>query len=131
MEKKRKLPVLTIVTAGSPEFQRYLIADSQNRLWTGHGFAERGLIYGDFNDAAIDTQRILRSQFDGIEPQVFVAPLVIEVFSDNPIPVAFIARHLSRSARLHLDVPQHGHGPNGSLVLPVIDWSRIEERPNA
>lgn len=128
MPNKRRLPILSITSTGTPEFPRFQIIDDRGRYWTGNDFRSSGVVYAAYNAAAIETQEILKRHFDGVEPVRYVVPLFVEVFSDLPVSVALIARHLSRSARLYLDTPQHGHGPEGSLVLPFIDWGQIREQ---
>jgi hypothetical protein len=76
----------------------------------------------------LDTQQILRNYFAGIQPAVYVAPVVIEVFAHEPIHQAQVALHLSEAARLYMNNPEHGHGPDGSLVLPCIDWGQMERQ---
>ena len=127
MEKKRKLPVLSIVTAGTPQFQRYVIADDRDRLWTGTSFGPSGVLYPTHNAAAIDIQEILKGHFTGVEPVRFMAPVIIEVYSHEALPVAVVAKHLSQASRLYLNTPEHGNGPGSSLILPWIEWHRIQE----
>lgn len=127
MEKKPKLPILSIVSTGTPQFRRFQIADDKDRLWTGTAFGPTGVLYAKHNDAAIDIQTILKGHFKGIEPVRFTAPVLIEVYSHEPLPVADVARHLSRASRLYLNTPEHGNGPGSSLVLPWIEWHRIRE----
>lgn len=127
MGNERKLPVLSIVTAGTPQFRRFQISDDKDRLWTGQDFGETGVLYGRHNDAAIDIQTILKGHFTGVEPVRYVAPVIIEVFNHEPLPVSDVARHLSRASRLYLNTPEYGNGPGSSLILPWIEWHRIKE----
>jgi hypothetical protein len=131
VNKKRKLPILSILQAGNPGFDRWAIADERNRLWTGEGFGFDGQrLYASYNAAAWDIQQILRAQCQGIEPVYYVAPLVIEVFADPPVHEAKVSLHLSNSVRLYMNTPEHGHGPEGSLILSRIDWSQMEQTSN-
>ena len=128
MAEKQKLPTLYVVQIGNDEFERYLIEDQEERVWTGKQFdSEGGVLFARHNDAAVESQNILKSHFKG-EPQRYVVPLYIEVYSHaGPVPVAEIAEYLSRASRLFLDTTEHGNGPGDSLVLPWIDWSRIKQ----
>jgi hypothetical protein len=127
MEKKRKLPILSIVRAGPAQFERFQIADDKNRLWTGQEFGTSGVLFAHHNQAAIEIQSILKGQFEGLEPDRYMVPLFVEVFSDEPVPVALVAQYLSRASKLYLNTPQYGNGPGSSLVLPWIEWHRIKE----
>ncbi len=127
MEKKQQLPILSIVPTGTPQFRRFKIADDKDRLWTGTAFGTTGVLYAKHNDAAIDIQNILKGHFTGVEPDRYVVPLFVEVYSHEPVPVAFVAKHLSVASRLYLNTPEHGNGPGSSLILPRIEWHRIKE----
>jgi hypothetical protein len=121
------LPILYVVQIGEPEFQRFVIEDEQDRVWTGERFdSGGGALFAKHNDAATEAQNILKANFKGVEPQRFVVPLYVEVLNHaGPVPVAKIAQYLSHGARLYLDTTENGNGPGDSLVLPRIEWSRI------
>lgn len=129
------LPILYVVQIGESEFQRFVIEDEQDRVWTGERFESGGgALFAKHNDAATEAQNILKANFKGVEPQRFVVPLYVEVLNHaGPVPVAEIAHYLSSGARLYLDTTEHGNGPGDSLVLPRIEWHRmrpIKESPN-
>ena len=130
------LPILYVVQIGESEFQRFVIEDEQDRVWTGERFDFQGaVLFARHNDAAIESQNILKQTFSGVKPQRFVVPLYVEVLNHaGPVPVADIAEYLSRGSRLYLNTTENGNGPGDSLVLPWIEWSRIKqikEFPNA
>ena len=127
MAEKQKLPILYVVQVGSEEFQRYLIEDQADRVWTGERFDSQGAaLFARHNDAAVESQNILKANFKGVESQRFVVPLYVEVLNHaGPVPVAQIAQYLSHGARLYLDTTENGNGPGDSLVLPRIEWNRI------
>ena len=131
MARKRELPTLRVVQIGSDEFERYLIEDQEERVWTGEQFDSQGAaLFARHNDAAVESQNILRSHFKG-EPMRYVVPLFVEVYSHGgPVPVAEIAKYLSRGSRLYIDTTEHGNGPSDSLVLPRIEWHRMKESPH-
>ena len=127
MKKKRKLPILSILAAGNPDFDRWTIADERTRLWTGVDFDYRNYrLYATYNAAASATQEILRSHFTGVKPVFFKAPLFVEVLADVPVHEAMVSLHLCQALRLYLNTHEHGHGPDGSLILPWIDWTEIK-----
>lgn len=126
---KKRLPVLYVVQVGNEEFERYLIEDQEERVWTGEQFDSQGAeLFARHNDAAVESQNILKRTFNGMEPQRYVVPLYVEVLNHaGPVPVADIAEYLSRGSRLYLDTREHGNGPGDSLVLPRIEWHRIKK----
>ena len=124
----QRLPILRVVQVGNDDFYRYQIADEQEQLWNGQQFQpERGILYADHNVACTDVQSILKKNFEEVKAVKYVVPLTIEVFSNEPVPVNDVAMYLSRASRLFLNTTDHGNGPNGSLVLPQIEWSRIRQ----
>ena len=127
MGNERQLPVLYVVESGSPDFQRWMVSDDRDRFWGGEDFSQTGVLYARHNDAAVDAQSILRGYFGGIQPVRYVVPLFVESLSHRPVPVAEVAQFLSRASRLYLNTSEHGNGPGDSLVLPRIEWHRIEE----
>ena len=73
------LPILYVVQIGEPEFQRFVIEDEQDRVWTGEGFDSQGAaLFARHNDAALESQNILKRSFDGVKPQRFVVPLYVD-----------------------------------------------------
>lgn len=133
---KKRLPILSVIQTGNPEFERFVIKDQKQRMWNGELLGQettRPLLYAAHEAAACDIHNILKSNFQGVEPVRYVVPLVVEVFSHEAVHVAEVAQHLSRSSRLFLNSTEYGNGPRNSLVLPVIEWHRIEpmkEIPN-
>lgn len=126
MKDHEKLPSLTVVQVGCPNFERYQIGDEHGRLWTGNGFGASGQLYANHHHAALDAHQILKSHYQDVEPQRFVVPLYVEAFSREPIDWVDVARYLSRASRLYLNTTEWGHGPGQSLVLPWIEWSEIK-----
>jgi hypothetical protein len=125
----KKLPILQVIEANSP-YERYVIQDQRHRVWTGERFSSvhGPTLYARHNDAATDAQNILKKKFNGVETVKYVVPLFVEVHSHGPVIVDQVAKYLSDASRLFVDTTKHGNGPGDStLVLPWIDWSRIEQ----
>ena len=129
MAKKRELPPLFVVQIGESHYERFVIADDQDRVWTGEHFDSQGAaLFARHNDAATEAQTILKANFKGVEPQRFVVPLYVEVLNHaGPVPMNEIAQYLSHGARLYLNTTENGNGPGDSLVLPRIEWHRIKK----
>ena len=90
-------------------------------------FARIPALYARHNDAASDLVNILKSHFDGVSPVKYVVPLIVEVYSDDPVSSVEVVDFLSDHSRLYLNTTIHGHGPRKSLVVPTIHWDQIEE----
>lgn len=122
----KKLPILTVLRLAN-QFDRYVIEDERHRSWNGQRFGNQNpALYANHNEACLDSQNILRSNFKGIEPVKYVVPVFVEVYSHEPVSELDVARYLSASSILQIDTSIHGNGPQNSLVLPLIDWRRIE-----
>ena len=123
-----RLPVLYVVQIGAKGYERFIIEDENERTWTGKQFdSQGGVLFARHNDAASEAQNILKRNFEGVEPQRFVVPLYVEVYSQaEPVRLAKVGQYLSEASRLYLNTTEHGNGPSDSLALPWIDWSRIE-----
>lgn len=129
MEQQRQLPILTVVQT-SDQFERFFIRDEKDRVWTGDKFqpgTQRPTLYADDFDVCSTVHKILKGYFPGVEPVRYVVPMVVEVYSHEPVPESEIAQYLSRTATLQMNLPKHGNGPGSSLVLPRIDWHRMEQ----
>jgi hypothetical protein len=123
---KRNLPFLSVVSAGTQRFQRWQITDERRRLWTGERFADsKGLLFASHNLAAIEAEAILRSCIGEVASTSYEAPTVIEVLGNDPVPQTVVANYLSKFTRMILNRSEHGYGPEGSVVLSHIDWSRM------
>lgn len=124
-----RLPTLYVVQTSESHFERFVIEDDQDRVWTGERFdSQGGALFARHNDAAVEAQNILKRSFDGVEPQRFVVPLYVEVLNHaGPVPMNEIAQYLSHGVRLYLNTTENGNGPGDSLVLTRIEWHRIKK----
>lgn len=120
-----KLPILTVVEVN--DLPRFVIQDEAGRVWTGEKFDSRnGTLFARHNEAATTAQDILKQTFNGGQTFKYCVPLFVEVHSHGPVNVTKIAQYLSAASKLFLNTTEFGNGPENTLVLPRIEWSRIE-----
>lgn len=127
----RRLPVLSVDSVGTPVFPRFVIHDHRRRHWTGekHGFARSNLspmLFAERNMASQEAHAILKHHFKGVEPQRYIVPVFVEVYSHDPVEPGEVASYLLNATSFNINVQKCGNGPNNSLVLPTIDWTRME-----
>lgn len=123
--------VLSIIATGPPDHPRFLIADPQQRLWTGEGWTEEeaeGRLFVSVNDAARAIQEILLVEHGDKPLRRFTAPVHVDLYSDSDLSIDEISDWLVKVSRLVMDTETHGNGPvEGSLGLTWIDWSQLRE----
>lgn len=120
MDKHRDLFVDIV---GPHEFPRFVIR-SDDRIWDGQDFVEHSdqpQYFATNEDAYQEIHRIFRAMY-GKPIQVMVAPVVVEVFADQEVRRGELIDYLARNSELFVDMR---NGPQGSLILPVIDWGRL------
>ena len=124
-------PTPLIYETGSLEHQRFLISDPDDRFWTGTDWSDKksdARLFASSNDAAEAVQQILRAQHRDQPVRRYVAPVVVDLYSDRELPLEEIAKWLSKVSRLIIDPEQHGNGPvEVSLGLARIEWGELRE----
>jgi hypothetical protein len=130
------LPILYVVQIGEPDFQRFVIEDEQDRVWTGERFdSDGGALFAKHNDAATEAQNILRANFKGVEPERFVVPLYVEVLNHaGPVPVAEIGWPVNTATPIERETGLAE--PDYTDFVPPSDWryqcpvcgSRVEKQ---
>jgi hypothetical protein len=128
VDREQQLPILAVVQTNAP-FQRFFIEDEKEQVWTGSQFEKAGLpaLFASPFGVRSAYHDILKGYFPGVTPVRYVVPLVVEVYSHQPLHISEVAKYLAKTASLQMDIPQNGNGPGDSLVLARIDWHRIEE----
>ncbi len=123
--------ILSVHSAGTPQFPRYFISDQFKRVWTGEGWSEDerdGLLYGVPNDACVEVQRLLMLDYVDKPVRRFRAPVYVDLFSDKELTKEQVARWLVKVSKLLIDSPEHGNGPvEGTLGLVRIEWGEMRE----
>jgi hypothetical protein len=127
--------VLSIIATGTADHPRFLVADPQNRFWTGKGWSEEeadGRLYVSVNDAGRAIQQILLVQHGDKPVRRFVAPVHLDLHSETELSLDQITDWLVKVARLSIDAKKNGNGPvEGTLGLTWIDWSQLREIKSA
>ena len=121
-------PVLSLIPKGCPDHPRFLIADQRQRIWTGNGWSEDendGLLFASEKDAGQVAFEILSEATKNKPCFKFVAPVEIEVRSDEPPDMMALMIWLMKAARLFVDYRQPGL-PDATTFLS-IDWTRLKE----
>jgi hypothetical protein len=122
--------ILSVHTAGTPQFPRYFISDQYKRVWTGESWSDDegdGLLYGESNAACVEVQRLLLLDYMDKPVRRFRAPVYLDLFTDKELTKEQIARWLVKVSRLLIDSPQHGVGPlSGTLGLVRIEWGELK-----
>lgn len=133
MNTPEKQPiVLSMISQGTPEYPRFYIADQYLRYWTGDGWTKQkddknALMYADSNKALVDMNRLLVLQHENKVVKRYKAPIYIEVFSDQEIPLRDLKMWLFKATKLLIDSPKNGNGPvAGSLGTCRIEYSEME-----
>jgi hypothetical protein len=131
--KESRPMILSVVAAGTPEHQRWLISDQFLRYFTGSGWTEQGVVsgavlYTSSNDAIDQLHTILIAQYHSLPKRRFVAPVYLDLYSPQQVSVRDIQQWLVKTTKLLVDSPKHGNGPvAGSFGAIRIEFGEIKE----
>ena len=126
----KKKPALFAVGYTESEWLRFAIQNESGQFWTGKGFTKdqrKALAYVDENVIARDMRRILKRRCRGLIRYRFVAPVMIDVYSEGPIDQEEMAWFLSQNVFVSMDGLGTGEGPSDSVVLPLVDWGKLRK----
>jgi hypothetical protein len=124
--------VLSIHSAGTPEFPRFIISDQFLRYWTGEEWSKQSdqssaLIYSDSNDAIDEMHKLMTMQYEKLPVHRYRAPLYIDLYSDSEVSVRDLRHWLVKTTKLLVDSPRYGNGPvSGSLGICRIEFGEME-----
>lgn len=122
--------ILSLISTGTSQHPRFLIADPQYKFWTGDRWTDveaEGRLYVSVNDAGRAIQTILLAEHDHKPLRRFVAPVYLDLYAETDLNLDQIGDWLIKVARLSIDAETHGNGPSGSLGLTWIDWTQLRE----
>lgn len=121
--------VLTVIPKGSPQHPRFVIADQFSMVWTGDAWSPdetEGLLFADEDEVASAVRELLLGAYDDTPVVRFVAPLVVELRSHEPVDIESVRSWLMRAARLYTNT-DFGNGPDDSLALLSINWFDLKK----
>lgn len=117
-------------SVGQSSVERWIIVDHHTeRVWNGTELADdrkSALLYANHNKATLDMQGIYRKSVGDRPPQRYRIPIVLEVYAERPLQPWQIIQHMARCTRLYTQTS----GPEGSVILPVIEWGEIKRMKN-
>ena len=131
--KESRPMILSVVAAGTPEHQRWLISDQFLRYFTGKGWTEQGVVsgaalYTSSNDAIDQLHCILIAEYHTLPKRRFTAPVYLDLYSPQHVSVRDIQQWLVKTTKLLVDSPKHGNGPvAGSFGAIRIEFGEIKE----
>lgn len=123
-----------VIDVCGPEYaKRYFLKDCAGRFWSDMlqdwttNFNEAGL-YADGGEVCERMHDLMLSLVPG-EVRTFVAPVVIEVKSQEPVEVEALQDWLDKAVQVFMDA-KHGVGPENCMVMLQINWSNIKGASN-
>ena len=121
--------VLSLIPKGQPEHPRYLVANQHRQFWTGDEWSpdeNHALLFANESEVAWACTEILIEHAQNKPIFRFVAPVEIEIRSDEPPDFADVQLWLMRAARLYVDYQQQSGLTDGTAILS-IDWVELKE----
>ena len=123
--------ILSIIATGTSNHPRFVVADPNQRFWTGESWTDEeaeGRLFVCVNNAGRAIQEILLAEHGHQPVRRFTAPVSIDLYADTDLSLDEITDWLAKVARLTIDAEAHGNGPaEGALGLCNIDWSKLRE----
>ncbi len=71
-------------------------------------------------------RRILTRRCNGLVRYLYVAPVMSNVYADGPIDQDEMAWFSSQNCFVSMNRLGTGEGPGESIVLPLVDWSKMK-----
>lgn len=120
--------VLSLIPKGQPEHPRFLISNQHRQFWTGDEWShneQSATLFANETEVAWACTEILTEHVKEKPAFRFVAPVEIEIRSDDPPDLRSVQLWLMRAARLYVDYKQGGLS-DGTAILS-IDWTKLEQ----
>jgi len=122
---------LDVITFGPDDDRRYYIVDEDHTYWnekdqTWTKNPKEAGVFADEAEVGSKMHQLMVTQVPGIV-QRFVAPIIVEVKTTEPITVEALAKWLEKAVRV-LPAGDHGNGPTeNSMILLRMDWPQLED----
>ena len=133
-EPKRTQPVfLSLHNKGNTEFSRFVISDQYLRYWTGTDWSiqndeDAALVYANAHAALEDMDQLLMMSYGKKPKSKYVAPLYIDLYSDQKVSKKQLRSWLVKVTKLIMDTTKHGNGPlQGSYGSCRIEFGEMQE----
>jgi hypothetical protein len=135
-KRDKPTPILSVLSAGTPEHPRFVIADQYLRYfalekgWSEQRDLSAATLFATCEEALQMIHTLLVVSHSDQPRKVYTAPVTIELFSLEQVSERDLQQWLMRVAKLILDTPKHGNGPvAGSYGSVRIDFSQLKEVP--
>ena len=122
---------LDVITCGPKHARRYYIVDGNHNYWndtdqTWTRNPQEAELFADKAEVADKMHNLMVTQVPGLL-QRFVAPVVVEVKTAEPITAEMLAQWLDEAVQIWLDI-NHGTGPtDNSIVMLRLDWPQLAD----
>lgn len=107
-----------------PEWPRWIIKDSNERFFTGStwsGSRSEAMLFANRSLAETERSRL----HDDITPQVFQVNVLIEMVSNQHVPIEEVKEYISKQARMEID--GDGEHPCSFATFHTdIDWDSFK-----
>jgi hypothetical protein len=121
------IPMISLVRKGSKRYPRYIVTKAdpfKNPLfWNGTTWTTNeadAVLFENVTQALWVHHDALMESVGDRPCHRYVAPVYIEVYGEKPSLVD-LRRWLNRAVRIVANTPQHGHGPNGTVGVIILD----------
>ncbi|MEZ6049073.1 MAG: hypothetical protein R3C11_26565 [Planctomycetaceae bacterium] len=120
-------PALSLIPTGNPKHIRFVISKLPRLYWTGADWSPQlkdALLFDDEQVAGKAAFEVLSQSSEASRKFRFVAPIEVEVRSDEAPDLLHLQVWLMKASRLYVDYNQAGL-PNATALLS-IDWTEMK-----
>jgi len=107
--------ILSLIDLGSPEEPAWAIADQWLEYWTGSSWTEQkqrdgAFVWAEYEAAATEARRLLVVEDRAAAMRKYQAPLHVEMYAPDAVPLRTLQSWLMRTTTLLVDAPATDHG---------------------
>lgn len=125
-----EIPMLSLIQIGPKRFPRFLVAKADELrnpiYWDGQDWTKdemKVMVFADQNLALWAVHDLLAEAVADRPSNVYIVPLQIEVFGDQP-KLADLKAWLEKAVRIVVDTPKQGYGPGDTVGLITVDFNK-------